>query len=544
VIKPGWREAGLVFAGGTLLTIALTWPLAMHLGSVARDDADGQFSIWNVAWVAHALTTDPAHVFDANVFFPDKNTLAYSESNMGAGVLAIPVWLATRNPFAAENFVVLLAFVLSGAATYFLVRRVTSDGRAAAVAAIGYAYCPYVLAHLAHIQLLMTAGLPLALLALHRVADRPAIGRGAVLGAILAAQALSCGYYGVFAALAVAYGLLVLMIARGLWREWRWWAAVAAAATVSIAIVAPVYRHYAAVRQAGFVRDLAAARFYSPNPSAYLASSSYAHAWMVDLVPHWKNEVAFPGFVIAFGGVAGAWVLWRARRRETLALYGGLTLLAAWASFGPQAGFYTLLYDTIPAFSLLRAPGRFAILVQLGLTVLAGVGIAALLARVSRATLTGSVLAVATAAELLVPLRLPPAPAVAPVYRALATLPRGGVIEMPFYYRDAGIFQNTKYMVASTAHWMPLVNGYSDYMPAEYLSDVERLKFFPSADAFAVAERRGARYVVFHLYGYNDQNRHDVLDRIGAFGQNLRPLYADDATRLYEIVAWPGSGRR
>jgi hypothetical protein len=107
------RELAVVLVGATALTVAMTWPLTPKLGRVGRvDNGDGQFSIWNVAWVARTLVSDPLHVFDANIFYPHKYTLAYSESNLGAGALAIPVYWATHNPFAAINFVVLLSFVL------------------------------------------------------------------------------------------------------------------------------------------------------------------------------------------------------------------------------------------------------------------------------------------------------------------------------------------------------------------------------------------------------------------------------------------------
>src|SRR6185503_3599455 len=103
-----------------------TLPMAVRIGHVGRvDNGDGQLSIWNVAWVARTLVVDPRHVFDANIFYPNRGTLAYSESNLGAGILAIPVYWATRNPYAAHNFVVLLAFVLSLAGTYYLVRYLT-----------------------------------------------------------------------------------------------------------------------------------------------------------------------------------------------------------------------------------------------------------------------------------------------------------------------------------------------------------------------------------------------------------------------------------
>lgn len=537
--RGGWRESALVLLGCAAAAIALTYPLAFKLGRVARDDGDGRFSIWNVAWVAHALTTDPLHVFDANIFYPHTGTLAYSENNLGAGALAVPVYAATKNPYAAHNFVVLLAFALSAAGTYYLVRYLIGDRRAAAVSAIGFAFCPYVFAHMAHIQLLMTAGLPFSMLAFHRMADRPSAGRGAALGVAMAAQAISCGYYGVFVALMVAYAIVVVAAARRLWTDRRYLLAIAVAAGVSIVLVLPAFVPYLALRSAGFTRDLEAARFYSPNLSAYLASSSYGHAWMLDLIPPWKNEVAFPGFVVTLFGVAGAWIARSSRRGELLAIYGGFALLAFWASFGPAAGLYEVLYRTVPAFGLLRAPGRFALVVAFGLAVLAGAAVSRLLARAPHATLLGCGLAVVTAAELLVPLNLPDAAPVEPVYRVLATLPRGAVIEMPFFYPAVGLFQHTKYMVASTAHWMPLVNGYSDYIPPDFYDHVMTLAPFPSRDAFKVLEPSRVRYAVFHMYGFNDENRHDVLSRLDEFAAYLRPLYKDDATRLYEIVGFP-----
>jgi len=125
------------------------------------------------------------------------------------------------------------------------------------------------------------------------------------------------------------------------------------------------------------------------------------------------------------------------------------------------------------------------------------------------------------------------------VYRVLATLPRGAVIEMPFFYPAVGLFQHTKYMVASTTHWMPLVNGYSDYIPPDFYDHVMTLAPFPSRDGFKVLEPGRVRYAVFHLYGYNDENRRDVVARLEQFAPYLRPLYQDEATRLYEIVVFP-----
>jgi hypothetical protein len=536
----GLREVGLVLIASAILTAALTYPTAFKLGHVGRvDNGDGKLSIWNVAWVARTLVVDPLHVFDANIFYPHRGTLAYSENNLGAGALAVPVYWATRNPYAAHNFALLMAFVLSATGAYYLVRHLTSDRRAAAISAISFAFCPFVFAHTAHIQLLMTAGLPFSLLAFHRMADKPGVGRGAALGAAMAAQAICCGYYGVFVCLMVGFAIAVVATTRGFWLSRQYWLAVAVAAVVAIVLVTPAFLPYVTLqRVAGFRRELRDANQYSANWSNYLASSSYAHAWMLSHLPEW-SEVSFPGCVAVIFGVTGAWIARRDRRRELLVLYGGLTLLAFWASFGPKALLYSALYRGVPMFAWLRAPARFGLIVGFGLSVLAGVAVSAWLRCVQRPALVTAALVLIAAGELAVPLYMPEVPPVEPVYRTLATLPRGPVIEMPFFYPQVGLFQHTKYMLASTAHWMPLVNGYSDYIPPDFYEHVMMLAPFPSRDAFKILEPNGVRYAVFHMNGYDTENRNDVLTRLKEFERYLRPLYMDDSLRLYEIVGFP-----
>lgn len=521
------------------LTAALIYPIAFKLGGVGRvDKGDGQLSIWNVAWVARTLPTDPRHVFDANIFYPHRGTLAYSENNLGAGVLAIPAYWLTRNPYAALNSATLLAFVLSATGMFYLVAHLTGDRRAAAIAAISFAFCPFVFAHTAHIQLLMTAGLPLTMLAFHRLADEPTAGRGCVLGLAMAAQAISCGYYGVFVCLMVGFAFVVAGASRRLLATRRYWIAVSVAAVVAILLVIPVFLPYVSIEGGGVHRELKDAIQFSARWNDYLSSSSYAHAWMLAHLPEW-SEVLFPGCVTLILGVWGAWVAARDRRRELLILYGGLAVLAFWASFGPRALLYSALYRVVPMFAWLRAPARFGLIVGFALSVLAGVAIAAWLRTARRPGLVTAALMLAAAGELAVPIYMPEVPPVEPVYRTLATLPRGPVIEMPFFYPEVGLFQHTKYMLASTAHWMPMVNGYSDYIPPDFYAHVMLLAPFPSRDAFKIIEPDRVRYAVFHMNGYNAENRNDVLSRLKEFEPYLRPLYMDETTRLYEIVGFP-----
>ena len=536
-----WRELALVLLGFGALTVALAYPVAFHLGTVGRiDNGDGQLSIWNVAWVARTLVVDPLHVFDANIFYPHRWTLAYSETNLGAGALAIPVYWATRNPYAAHNFVLLLSFVLSATGTYYLVRYLVDDRRAAVIAAICFAYCPYVFSHLPHIQLLMTAGLPLSLLAFHRVADQPSARRGTVLGLTMALQAFFCGYYAVFVVLMVGFSVLLVAAMRRLWTDRRYWGAITAAAAVAIALALPLFLPYSNLQHAtGFTRALESARQFSADWRTYFASSARAHAWMLKLIGYW-SELLFPGFVALVFGVAGAAIGWsaRGRLREVSVLYASLGGLAYWGSLGPSAGLYSALYPTLPIFSLLHAPSRFGVIVTFALAVLAGVGISALLRRVSRPAVVACALAVVAAAELVVPLRFPEVPPLDPAYRVLAALPRGALLEMPVYSPKFG-FERTRYMLDSTAHWMPIVDAYSDYIPRDFNERAGVLGGFPTRESFKLLEADHVRYAVFHVDAYGPENRLQLLDRLREFAPYLREHYAGQHTALYEIVGFP-----
>ena len=177
------REAALVATLAVVTTVALTYPLAFQLGDGGRvDSEDGLFSIWNIAWVARTVVADPASLFDANIFYPHRNALAFSEANLVAGVLAAPAYWLTGNPYTAHNAVALLSFMLSLIGAYLLVRHLTGRRSAATVSAVLFAFCPFIFARTPHIQLLMTAGLPFSMLAFHRLVERPKIGRGLVLG--------------------------------------------------------------------------------------------------------------------------------------------------------------------------------------------------------------------------------------------------------------------------------------------------------------------------------------------------------------------------
>ena len=543
--------AALACGAALLISIVMTWPLAAgfdHLGRTRSDDGDGLYSIWNVTWVARTLVEQPARLFDANMFYPHRKALAFSELNLVAGVVGIPGWLLTRNPFVTQNSALLFAFATSALGAWLLARRLSGSRSAALVAAVAYAFSPYFFAHTPHIQLLMGGGIPLSLLLLHRLADAPSLRRGGALGGALAAQALACAYYGILAGLMVGYAALFFAVSRSLLRSRVYWTALALGAATSIALVLPFFLPYLDIQESGFHRTLDESRRYAATFADYTISPAHAHQWLRGISAtfgRW-HEPLFPG-VIALGlGLVGA-VLGAARPRstaqagprdrETVLLYGSLASIVVWASLGPAAGLYTVLFKALPFFSFLRAPSRFGVVLPLILGVLGSLALARLQTR-ARAAVSVALAALVALEVNVLPFPWHPAAPFPRPYLLLAQLPEGPLAEFPFYGERIAYPLHTQYLLFSTAHWQPMINGYSDHFPADFRDAAAILDSFPSNDSFAVLRRRRVRYLGVHWNMFGARAA-DIRERLQPYARHLRELSSDDQMTLYEVVSFP-----
>ena len=443
---------------------------------------------------------------------------------------------------------------------------------AAFLGAIAFAFAPVVIVRLAHVQLLMTLGLPLALLAFHRFVERQTALRTAALSGALVVSALCSGYYGIAAGVAVGLGFVYYGVTRGLWRQPRYLAACAAAMLLAALLVLPFFLPYLQLEAGGAAfRSIDETRRYSADWRAYLTSTAHVQQRLLGwLVPFdrtaFPERILFPGFVVCTLALVAVVRADRGRDvaaglqacpstcRETVGFYTLLALVGAWLSFGPAAGLYWLAYKLVPGFSLTRAPARLGILVVLALSMLASIGLATLVASLERRDqsshpprrridLPPLVAAVATTLLIVelsaVPLDLRNALPMPAAHRALAPLPAGAVAEFPYFYLERDLYRNSLYMLYSTAHWHPLVNGYSDVIPEDYRQTVVAISTFPSREAFRLLRERGARYAIFHLNLYDRRSREKLIDAIGRYQDYLRPLAQDGDVRLYEIVRWP-----
>src|SRR5437879_1747203 len=155
-------EILVVVVSALLFSLYLTRPLAFDMKDHAVELGDSRLNAYLQAWVAHSLASDPRHLFDTNMFYPAKDTLALSENMLGNQLIFGPVYAATKNPIWAANCVILVSFWLCALGMYLLVRHITSSPWPAAIAGFVFAFAPVRLSQMGHMQLLSMEWMPLS----------------------------------------------------------------------------------------------------------------------------------------------------------------------------------------------------------------------------------------------------------------------------------------------------------------------------------------------------------------------------------------------
>jgi hypothetical protein len=594
-------------------SLIFTYPLSTEMGSRALDlGPDTRLFLWTLGWDTHAFQTAPLAIFDANIFHPEKRTLAFSEHQIGSALLAAPFVWATGNLVLAMNAVAILSVFLSGGFAYVLARELGLSRSSALLAGAIFAFSPPRFFRLGQLHLATVEWIPLCLALLHRY---PKSGRRRHLVAaafVFWLQALSGGQSALFLAFAAGGLLIFLWMAAELPRKEVFWKDALAAGSMALALNLPFVLPYLEVRrELGLERSLEEAVYWSPNAVSYLTSPAHLHRWMgSSLGMEGAKAFLFPGFIpmglalvalfrgreaeprtaspsrwllfldlaivlasaaaiaieaaggfrsslggLRFSALDGSraallgiaalvlrFVLYGRTRSPFLpnlrspgGYYLALGVFSFWVSLGPRAGLYSLLYRLVPGFDFLRVPPRFTVLTVLAIAVLAGMGAERLALRVRGALLVLLLFELAA-----FPLDAPRYQViVSPMDLALAGMDPGPLAAFPIPDPRDGVAaasRHSLYMLQSTAHFLPLVNGYSGFTPEGHDRLFRILASFPNENGILELEKLSVRYAVFHRDGYSAAEWSSLLERIESFSDRLEPRKTFEEGRVYEIT--------
>jgi len=502
----GSRSTWMTTAGICLLLAVLhTWPLATAPGTLSRNDnGDACLNEWILAWIAHQLPRAPTRLFAANIFYPAHDSLAFSEPLIVPALMGAPLRWLGASPVLVFNVVLIAGFALTAWAGAVLVQRWTSDRLAGFMTGSMFGFNTHTLARLAHGQAMHAWGIPLALLATDRIVLHARVRDALLLALWMALMGYTSGYLIVFGALMVAVAVGVRI--PDWWPRARAVLSMLALATVTAAVaMLPVYLPYRRVaHEQGMVRSLENVADFSATLNGYLAAAGRIHyaTWSSGF---FKDPVDsfFPGFVVIGLAVLCVWLALRtgAPGRSRVAMLVAIAALGFVLSLGTRTPVYGWVFHVFPPMQGLRAAARFGNLFLLAMAALAGLGLAALRTRVAPRTalwLGVGLVAAANLESLRAPYTYTPFEGIPPIYSMLAREPgRVVLVEAPFYPPQA-VFENAPYVLASTAHWRPLMNGYSGYTPTSYREYAASFWFFPEDFAIQAMRRAGVTHVMVH----------------------------------------------
>ena len=410
------RWLGVVFFF-LVAAVVQTWPLVWHAGDQTMhypsQPGDTAVFLWDLWWMKEALVVLQSNPFHTDyLFFPQGTDLYLHPLNPLNGILSIPLQLITGNLLLSWNILALTFLILSGVGTYALVRRITGNDVAAMLSGFVFAFAPATLMHLQGGQWNISTTWPLPFFALFvlRLSDaarlRDVLG-AAVLGAAITYNWIEFGLDAVlFLALFIAFSSLRNSRTKN-WRSIRdLWGRSAAVLTVWGILCLPLaIAAWRNIHREGYeiVTDV---EYWSADLSAFVTRS-----------PLWgagKDPIYPIGPHLGVGSPLGTWylglvplglavigiVVWKQGRFMAL-FWTAVLLLFVILSLGPHLFIdgdksFSLfgtsfsvplpyqLYDELPAFGDRRIPARMMAFALLALSVLAGIGCAAILQLLQR----------------------------------------------------------------------------------------------------------------------------------------------------------------
>jgi len=480
-----------------LLAVVHTWPLATAPGRLSRNDtADTVHHEWILAWDAHQLARDPVHLFDANIFYPERDTLAYSDHLLVQALMAAPLLWSGASPVLAYNLLLIAGLALTGWTTSLVIGRWTGNHLAGILSGSLIAFNAMTLTRFAEIQDQHLEFFPLALFALDRLLSTSRLKHAFELAGWFVLQALTCGYLLVFTSLSVVAAIAARPADWTGPRFRRTAGLLLLSAAVALLALTPFLLPYLRVSRAqGFTRPLAEVSLYSARLTDYLATGGRLHfgIWSYRF---FDREALFPGVIasgLAVTALVGG-VAWTDRRARMAVAFG---LVAFALSFGPAFPLYGAIARLFPIMSGIRGASRFGQFFLAAIAILAGFGLPIVQRRVTRGAIAiGVALLVGAHLEALrAPINYRAVERLSPIFDDLKTADHALVACFPFPPpREA--FHNVDCMLASTRFWQPIVNGYSSFIPERYIREATALDAFPEGNTLEYLRQLGVTHVI------------------------------------------------
>lgn len=542
----------LLFFVFLLFSLWFTQAPVKQLGTMVPQGGDPFLVTWIWSWEMHQIPIDPAELFNANIFAPFKNTLAFTEHMLGSLLLAWPLFLLLKNIILVFNLISLASFAVSGLGMYLLAYYLTKSRLASLIAAFIYAFAPYKINHLEHINL-TGMWLPYFFLFLHRIC-RDFSWKNAVGFTLFALLIfLNAMQYFLFLPLAVLFFLVAhIKFNRQAFSKRNYLKILFMLGTLLLVAVPIAIPYLNLENDFSFKRGIATIEGLSPDLFDYFISPFFYKLFYPAFFPEWAVGT---GLVVLLLLALATRVLYRRPPLDkTKLVYYFIGFVAVLFSCGyyiqltradssGPIGLWALFYEFVPGFSGIRAIGRYSIFFLLSASVIIALGLRTFfvnyLKNDKKKILTVSffiLLFLFIEFGFTPPKKYVPVIGHPRVYDWVQKQNNANIyLELPLGLNYLENNWDAIYEYYSIFHFKKIVNGYSGYAPKAYEDLNQRLRHFDfqPADILA-AQQYGATHLIFHFDYYPASFKGKTLAWLG-HSKLVKLVHQIDNDYIYEI---------
>ena len=514
-----------------LASVYVTYPLVLHLTDSVTDLGDSLLITWILNWDIHALTKNVLKIFDANIYFPYSNSLAFSDTFFTAAFIAFIPTLLLREPAVAFNVTILFSFTTLGFFTYVLVRFITKHHMGGVISGTLVAFSTYTLDKTVHLQVLGIEWIPLCLFFfLLYVKNRKFRFFFATCGMFIL-QVFNSFLPGYFLLLCFLFLIVCLRINL---KSYFWHKQIILSLCITIIAIIIVASPYIVVSHTyKYVRDIRDAIHFANRPEYffYAFGKTRLDTFLKTTFYRTPQALVYNGYLGMMLIVAGSLSIWRfifnCRKKDHIALSFLLIAVSSFViSLGPAFQWgghvikspfiiplpYAVLYYVIPGMQGFRNSARWEMLTVFALSVFVGI-IATEVLR-GRSSLLKFLVTVGiylgVLGEYSFPAHLQTIPTFSqfpPVYAYISSHKYEAMIELPIYNWNMAPYANKEFMrmYYSTRHFFPMVNGASGFSPPQWQKTVINIaETFPDTKTISWMKKNNIRYIILHEDDYSE----------------------------------------
>lgn len=306
-----------IFLAFCLFTALLTWPYVTRMRDAVVDKGDPYLMAWILWWDYHQTFTDPLNLFHANIFYPLKYTLAFSEHSYGLALLFFPLYFIGLTPLTVQTIALFFGFAVSGYGAFRLGRTLTGSNAVAWVAGIIFAFVPYRFNMMSQVVYVFSPWMPLVFEALVLFVRKRSKKRAVWLGCAFFMSGITTITWFTFSLIPFVLFTAILLTRYRLWRERDFWLRSGVALAAATVALLPFMIPYAlAARLYGFKRTIEEIKANSALPTHWLAIENRNKLWNrmgEGVYEGWKFKL-FPGLLPILFSLAALLVTDRAAR--------------------------------------------------------------------------------------------------------------------------------------------------------------------------------------------------------------------------------------